>query len=77
MKLDDWPTQRRAARLSSVDRLPDEVRDQLVAARLANTHSVPAMIDWLHAEGHQDVTVSALSCWFLARNMKAGSGAIA
>lgn len=72
MKLDDWPTSRRAARQSVVDALPDDVRDQLVAARTAGTHSVSAMIDWLTAEGFDQVTPGALSCWFLNRNIKAG-----
>lgn len=74
MKLNDWPTSRRTARLSVVDLLPDEVRDQLVQARLAGSHSVGAMVEWLKSEGHDRVTVAALSCWFQSRGFRHGSG---
>ena len=74
MKLNDWPTSRRAARVSVVDTLPDDVREQLVIARLNGTHSVNVMVEWLKAEGYEQVTPGALSCWFLNRNIKAGAG---
>ena len=74
MQLNDWPTSRRTARLSAVDTLPDDVVAQLVEARLAGSHSVSVMVEWLKAEGHDQVTPSMLSCWFLNRNIKAGAG---
>lgn len=74
MKLNDWPTHRRTARLSVVDLLPDDVRDQLITARLAGSHSVGAMVEWLKAEGHDRVTVAALSCWFQSRGHRHGAG---
>jgi len=75
MQLNDWPTSRRTARLSVVDTLPEDVRAQLVEARLAGSHSVSVMVEWLAAEGYDQVTPGALSCWFLSRNIKAGAGA--
>jgi hypothetical protein len=75
MQLNDWPTSRRAARVSVVDTLPAEVRAQLVEARLAGSHSVSVMVEWLQSEGYDQVSPGALSGWFLSRNIKAGAGA--
>lgn len=86
MKLSEYATTRRTGRVSSVDLLPPEIVEQLVAARLANTHSVPAMIEWLRtdeetrqsapgvAEKCDAVTAGALRQWFDARGYKPGSG---
>lgn len=72
MKLNDWPTSNRATRVSVVDLLPDDVREQLIESRLAGNHSVPAMVAWLKSEGHDQVSTSALSAWFLNRNLRHG-----
>ena len=72
MKLDEWPTRKQVGFVSSVDLLPDEVRDQLVAARLAGSHSVSSMVAWLQNEGHDRVTSNALSNWFQTRGFKSG-----
>lgn len=74
MRLSDFPTQRRAGRQSQVDMLPADVVQQLIDARLAGSHSVGAMIEWLHAEGHDQVSSAMLSCWFQARGYRHGSG---
>ena len=73
MLLSDMPTkdQSRLGR-SSVDRLPDEVRDQLVAARRADTHSVSTMVEWLRTTGHDSVSVNALNNWFAAHQIQRG-----
>lgn len=57
---------------SSVDKLPGEVRDQLVAARQADTHSVSTMIEWLRSLGHDGVTVNSLNNWFNAHQVARG-----
>ena len=75
MKLSDFPTQRRVGRVSHVDLLPDDVVAQLVEARLAGSHSVSVMVEWLQSEGYDQVSPGALSGWFLSRNIKAGAGA--
>lgn len=71
MNLDDWP-RRATGRSSAVDRLPDEVRDQLVEARRTGSHSVSAMIAWLKHEGYEDVTRNALFNWFSTRGIDRG-----
>lgn len=84
MKLASWEW-RKTGRRSVVDALPDGLREQLIEARLAGTHSVGSMIEWLHndEEIHTDddvktrceaVTASALSGWFQSRGHRAGSG---
>lgn len=75
MLLDEWP-QGRVGRTSAIDRLPDDVRDQLVDARLAGTHSVRAMVAWLTNEGYTDVTVNALANWFSTRGYPSGAGRV-
>jgi hypothetical protein len=72
MKLTEWPTRKQVGRPSAVDLLPDEVRDQLVAARLGGTHSVGAMVAWLKAEGHDQVSSNALANWFQTRGHQSG-----
>lgn len=86
MKLSEYPTTRRTGRVSSVDQLPPEIIEQLVAARVSGSHSVPAMIEWLRtdeetrqsapdvAERCDAVTAGALRQWFDARGYKAGAG---
>jgi len=74
MKLSEFPTTRRTGRVSGVDLLPDEVRDQLIAARLSGSHSVGAMVAWLKAEGYEHVSTAMLSCWFQARGYRHGGG---
>ena len=73
MLLSDMPN-KDSARLgrSSVDRLPVEVRDQLVAARRADTHSVSTMVEWLRTIGHDSVSVNALNNWFNAHRVDRG-----
>jgi len=73
MLLSDMPN-KDSARLgrSSVDRLPVEVRDQLVAARRADTHSVSTMVEWLRATGHDSVSINALNNWFGAHQIARG-----
>jgi hypothetical protein len=73
MLLSDMPN-KDANRLgrSSVDRLPVEVRDQLVAARRADTHSVSTMVEWLRTLGHDTVSVNALNNWFNAHRVDRG-----
>ena len=73
MLLSDMPNKDQA-RLgkSSVDRLPDEVRDQLVAARRADTHSVNTMVEWLRTLGHNDVSANALNNWFNVHRVDRG-----
>lgn len=73
MKLSSWE-RRKSGRLSVVDTLPDEVREQLIEARLAGTHSVGSMVEWLAHEGYEQVTASALSGWFQSRGHRAGGG---
>lgn len=68
MNIDDWP-RRATGRISVVDRLPDEVREQLVAARRNGTHSVNQMVAWLKHEGYEDVTRDALFNWFWTRGI--------
>ena len=74
MLLSDMPN-KDSARLgrSSVDRLPVEVRDQLVAARRADSHSVSTMVEWLRSIGHDGVSVNALNNWFGAHQIARGS----
>lgn len=72
MKLSEFPTTRRTGRVSGVDLLPDDVIAQLVEARQEGTHSVAAMVEWLHAEGHEHVSAAMLSCWFQARGYRHG-----
>ena len=74
MLLSDMPN-KDANRLgrSSVDRLPSEVRDQLVAARRADTHSVSTMVEWLRSIGHDTVSINALNNWFGAHQIARGS----
>lgn len=72
MKLSEWPTRNGCGRISVVDQLPDDVRDQLVDARRNGTHSVSAMVEWLKAEGyeHLNVTRDALYNWFQTRGIR-------
>ena len=74
MLLSDMPN-KDSARLgrSSVDRLPSEVRDQLVAARQADSHSVSTMVEWLRSIGHDTVSTNALNNWFQAHQIARGS----
>jgi phosphoserine phosphatase len=74
MNLSDWPSKRAVGRVSVVDQLPPEVVEQLIAARRAGSHSVGAMIAWLKSEGHDTVSVSALTNWFQARGYRHGAG---
>jgi len=48
------------------------VRDQLIDARLAGTHSVAQMVAWLQAEGYDRVSANALSNWFQTRGYRSG-----
>jgi hypothetical protein len=79
MRLSDRPTSRRRGRVSSVDRLPTDILDQLLEARRSGSHSVNDMVDWLHSDPDhtdpvfQQVTASALSQWFAARGHRVGS----
>lgn len=54
-------------RLSQIDLLPADIRDQLIAARLNHTHSVSEMVTWLH-DAHdgqyQNITKAMLDNWF-------------
>lgn len=68
---------RQRAYSSAIDALPNEIREQLVEARINNTHYVPEMVAWLHSEefeGEFDhVTVPMLNHWFLRRGMRVNS----
>ncbi len=63
---------------SIIDLLPDEVVEELVAARRANTHGPSAMVRWLHnnpefGDDYKHVTVQQLEKWFARRGIRAGS----
>jgi hypothetical protein len=75
MKLSEFPARKQVGKPSVVDQLPDEIRQQLIDARLAGTHSVGAMCAWAKAEGYENVTSNALSNWFQTRGYQAGGGA--
>jgi hypothetical protein len=71
MKLSDWNQVN--TRTSVVDRLPKEIRDQLIEARTAGTHSTSSMIAWLHSEGYTDVSLNSLTWYFRTRNITIGA----
>lgn len=71
MKLSDY--QRPAVARSSVDVLPEDVRDQLCEAKRTGSHTVPEMIEWLRLEGYGAVTPGALRQWFDRRGVRAES----
>lgn len=73
MKLSDFPSTRRVGRVSVIDTLPEEVREQLIEARLSGSHSTGAMVEWLKSEGYNNVNASTLSNWFQARGYRHGS----
>jgi hypothetical protein len=85
MQLANVPSEKRVGRPSAVDLLPDDVRDQLIAARGAATHSVREMVRWLHEDEDlqgnpvvgakcRAVTVSGLNQWFTSRGYRVGAG---
>ena len=61
MKLSDVPSKRVQ---NKVDRLPEDVRSQLIDAYRHDSHSVATMVAWAIAEGYPDVTRNALVNWF-------------
>lgn len=68
MRLSDVPS-RHKGRVSVVDLLPDDVREQLVEARETGSHSLTQMLWWLHndpdaGEHGPNVTKDALRQWF-------------
>ncbi len=62
---------------SAVDRLPDEIREQLIAARVNHTHTVQEMADWLCDESfnnaYDHVSVPMLNNWFVRRGYRANT----
>jgi hypothetical protein len=50
-----------------VDRLPDDIKAQLIEARVSGSHTVPEMVAWLRQEGFTDVQPRGLNYWFSAR----------
>lgn len=69
MQLSDWEARANVGRQSCVDRLPDDIRDQLVKARTTGSHSAAAMVAWLKHEGYDEVTTAALYNWFQTRGI--------
>lgn len=70
-------TSRPRGRVSLVSRLPDEVREQLVAAFTAGLCPVREMIDWLHKDPElpeicRQVTMPMLHKWFERSGYKFG-----
>jgi hypothetical protein len=70
-------TGRKRTRRSAVDTLPEDIREQLIEARLAGTHSVTDMVEWLHndpehGDAYHSVSVPALTQWFQRRGYRAG-----
>lgn len=61
MKLSEAPSKRTA---NIVDRLPEDVRSQLIDAYRHDSHSVATMVAWAVAEGYPAVTRNALVNWF-------------
>jgi hypothetical protein len=66
-------------RVSVIDRLPKDVRDQLIAAQLAGSRSSRQMLLWLHNDPDlpdlcRDVTRSMLQAWFVRRGIRFGGG---
>jgi len=71
VKLSDY--RRATPGKSVVDGLPDDVRDQLCAAKRSGSHTVPEMVEWLQLEGFDAVTAGALRQWFERRGVRAES----
>jgi hypothetical protein len=69
MNLNEWPARANTGRPSCIDMLPDDVREQLIAARTSGSHSVSAMVAWLKHLGHETVTANALYNWFTTRGI--------
>lgn len=61
MKLSEVPNKKT---INVVDRLPDDVRSQLIDAYRNDSHSIATMVAWARAEGHPNVTRNALCNWF-------------
>jgi hypothetical protein len=65
-RLSDTPGFQRK-RVSKVDLLPSDIRDQLVAARNNRTHSVAEMVTWLHdafGDQYRHISKPMLDNWF-------------
>ena len=62
---------------SAIDRLPTEVREQLIEARVKRTHTVLEMVDWLHdaafEENYKHISEPMLNNWFVRRGYRANS----
>lgn len=59
---------------SAIGKLPKHVRDDLVAARKARSHSVPQMIEWLHydpehGDAYRHIHAELLHQWFRRRGL--------
>lgn len=59
---------------SAVGRLPDHVRDDLVTARKARSHSIPQMVEWLHndpehGDAYRHIHAELLHAWFRRRGL--------
>lgn len=59
---------------SAVGQLPDHIRDDLVAARKARSHSIPQMVEWLHhdpehGDAYRHIHSELLHAWFRRRGL--------
>jgi len=73
--LADMPKRQR--HFSAIDRLPDDIREQLIQARVTRTHTIQEMLDWLHDESfegaYNHVSVPMLNNWFVRRGYRANT----
>ena len=63
---------------SAIGKIPEHVRDQLVAARKARSHNVPQMIEWLHhdpehGDAYRHIHAEMLHAWFRRRGLVKGN----
>jgi hypothetical protein len=72
-QLKDMPKRQR--HFSAIDRLPDEIRQQLIDARINRTHTIIEMNEWLHDESfegaYDNISIPMLNNWFMRRGYRA------
>lgn len=74
-RLEDMPKKQR--QFSAIDRIPEEIRQQLIDAKTKRTHTILEMLEWLHNEDFENaydhITAPMLNNWFMRRGHRANT----
>jgi phosphoserine phosphatase len=72
MKLADTPGKDARNVRAAIANLPPDVLDQVVHAFTHDTHSTRQIVEWLRAEGYDEVSAGAFDYYFRNRELRRG-----